>query len=117
MALDIYRSIDDPTIGRWTQPDPSDFEANSYAYAACNPLNFVDPGGLTHTSVECRFMTGVGAGAALASIPAIFVTPPVGIGVAVVSGIAFLASYKAGCLSPDEDERSKRDQRKRKARE
>jgi RHS repeat-associated protein len=36
----------DPVIGRWTQPDPSGQDANSYAYAGGNPANFVDPSGL-----------------------------------------------------------------------
>ncbi|MGQ0680519.1 MAG: RHS repeat-associated core domain-containing protein [Actinomycetota bacterium] len=36
----------DPVIGRWTQPDPSGQDANSYVYAGSNPANFVDPSGL-----------------------------------------------------------------------
>ncbi|MBY3553870.1 RHS repeat-associated core domain-containing protein, partial [Modestobacter lapidis] len=36
----------DPTLGRFTQPDPSGQEANVYAYAACNSVNSSDPTGL-----------------------------------------------------------------------
>lgn len=40
----------DPLIGRWTQQDPLDQvgdlrEANRYAYAGLNPINFIDPSG------------------------------------------------------------------------
>jgi RHS repeat-associated protein len=35
-----------PTTGRFTQPDPSGQEANTYNYAACNPVNSTDPSGL-----------------------------------------------------------------------
>lgn len=36
----------DPTIGRFTQYDPSGQEAHPYGYAACNPINAKDPTGL-----------------------------------------------------------------------
>ena len=36
----------DPTVGRWTQRDPSGQDANSYGYAGANPVNFVDVTGL-----------------------------------------------------------------------
>ncbi len=38
----------DPSIGRWTQRDPSGMDANSYGYAGANPVNFVDLTGLSH---------------------------------------------------------------------
>ena len=34
------------TTGRFTQPDPSGKEANTYNYATCNPTNNTDPTGL-----------------------------------------------------------------------
>lgn len=40
----------DPTLGRFTQPDPSGQENNTYAYASCNPTNSADPSGL----VSCQ---------------------------------------------------------------
>ena len=36
----------DPTLGRFTQADPSGQETNPYLYAAGNPVNSVDPTGL-----------------------------------------------------------------------
>ncbi|WP_165425595.1 RHS repeat-associated core domain-containing protein [Streptomyces sp. BK022] len=36
----------DPTLGRFTQPDPSGQENNSYAYASGDPINRSDPSGL-----------------------------------------------------------------------
>lgn len=35
-----------PLQGRWTQPDPSNQEPNTYLYAGANPCNTVDPTGL-----------------------------------------------------------------------
>jgi RHS repeat-associated protein len=35
----------DTTLGRFTQTDPSGQEANPYAYAACNSVNYSDPSG------------------------------------------------------------------------
>ncbi|MGW7337317.1 RHS repeat-associated core domain-containing protein [Streptomyces sp. NPDC054808] len=36
----------DPTLGRFTQPDPSGQETNPYLYAGGDPINQTDPGGL-----------------------------------------------------------------------
>lgn len=36
----------DPSVGRWTQQDPSGQDANAYAYVGGDPVNFVDPSGL-----------------------------------------------------------------------
>ncbi|MET9987865.1 RHS repeat-associated core domain-containing protein, partial [Streptomyces rochei] len=36
----------DPTLGRFTQPDPSGQETNPYLYAAGDPVNRIDPIGL-----------------------------------------------------------------------
>ena len=35
----------DPSLGRFTQYDPSGQDANSHAYGAANPASFVDPSG------------------------------------------------------------------------
>jgi RHS repeat-associated protein len=37
----------DPQLGRWTQADPSGQDANAYLYVGGNPVNFVDPSGLS----------------------------------------------------------------------
>ncbi|MGQ4354915.1 RHS repeat-associated core domain-containing protein [Streptomyces drozdowiczii] len=36
----------DPTLGRFTQPDPSGQETNTYLYATGDPINHTDPSGL-----------------------------------------------------------------------
>jgi len=35
----------DPSVGRWTQQDPSGMDSNLYAYVGGDPVNFVDPSG------------------------------------------------------------------------
>ncbi|MGA5732041.1 RHS repeat-associated core domain-containing protein, partial [Streptomyces seoulensis] len=40
----------DPTLGRFTQPDPSGQETNPYLYAAGDPTNNIDPTGLSFFS-------------------------------------------------------------------
>ncbi|MEU8295181.1 RHS repeat-associated core domain-containing protein [Streptomyces pseudogriseolus] len=35
-----------PTLGRFTQPDPSGQETNPYLYAGGDPINRMDPTGL-----------------------------------------------------------------------
>ncbi len=45
----------DPSVGRWTQQDPSGMDANPYSYADCDPVNKVDPTGLASEPHElCR---------------------------------------------------------------
>jgi RHS repeat-associated protein len=44
----------DPLISRFTQPDPSGEEANNYLYAGSNPINRIDPSGLSWKSWATR---------------------------------------------------------------
>ncbi|WAH98195.1 RHS repeat domain-containing protein [Arthrobacter sp. MMS18-M83] len=43
----------DASVGRFTQADPSNREANRYGYVQCNPVNSTDPTGLD--SIDCGF--------------------------------------------------------------
>ncbi|MFJ6841543.1 RHS repeat-associated core domain-containing protein [Streptomyces griseoluteus] len=56
----------DPTVGRFSQPDPSGKESNAYLYATADPVNRMDPTGL---SAIGDFMgdvaNGAGAGAGI----------------------------------------------------
>jgi len=56
----------DPTIGRFTQPDPSNQETNRYLYAGANPCNNTDPTGLA--SVACWVAAGFVLGSGVAFI-------------------------------------------------
>ena len=52
-----------PTTGRFTQPDPSGQEANTYNYASFNPVNSADPTGLDgvcdHYGTAVGFVVGI----------------------------------------------------------
>ncbi|MFJ9602610.1 RHS repeat-associated core domain-containing protein [Streptomyces althioticus] len=54
----------DPTLGRFTQPDPSGQETNPYLYAAGDPINHTDPSGLSSWSVglDACFWVCLGGG-------------------------------------------------------
>ncbi|MEU3106195.1 RHS repeat-associated core domain-containing protein [Streptomyces griseoflavus] len=63
----------DPTLGRFTQPDPSGQETNAYLYAAGDPVNNTDPTGLAPSAGEITVVTlgvisvATGVGGALAT--------------------------------------------------
>jgi RHS repeat-associated protein len=78
----------DPTIGRFTQPDPLD--GQTYTYAGNNPVNFVDPAGLY--SIACPACFGPGGGAASAVSPA------------VANGIGALLASLVGVIAFSSDE-------------
>ncbi|MER7722270.1 RHS repeat-associated core domain-containing protein, partial [Streptomyces flaveolus] len=52
----------DPSLGRFTQPDPSGLETNPYLYAEGDPINLVDPSG---TDARDNKVVGLIAGPAL----------------------------------------------------
>ncbi len=49
----------DPTSANWTQPDPS---GGGYTYAGDDPVNSVDPSGLTPCEFKFGGLTGLGSG-------------------------------------------------------
>ena len=65
--LKIGERFYDPSLGRWTQQDPvlhlqNPKQSNRYIYAACNPVNAIDP-----TGTDC--VSGfLGLGGAIAAI-------------------------------------------------
>lgn len=54
-----------PTVGRWTQPDPSRLDGNPFVYAGDNPINFVDPSGLVTLKGVADTADAVSAGISL----------------------------------------------------
>jgi RHS repeat-associated protein len=81
----------DPTIGRFTQPDPSGQESHPYAYAGCNPINGKDPTGLDF-GTACAVTAGVLGGISFAAGAVVFVagavaTPVTGGGSLVLGAI------------------------------
>ncbi|TFC28828.1 type IV secretion protein Rhs [Cryobacterium sp. TMT1-3] len=81
----------DPTIGRFTQYDPSGQEAHPYAYASCNPINAKDPSGL---GAFCTF-------APLAVAALGFLTAQVGLTAAVlaITGVGAPAAAVVGLVA------------------
>ncbi|WP_434600134.1 RHS repeat-associated core domain-containing protein [Streptomyces sp. A5-4] len=58
----------DPTLGRFTEPDPSGQERNPYLYAGGDPVNQIDPTGLFKLSASLEDTGAVLAGVAGAII-------------------------------------------------
>ena len=69
----------DPSLGRFTQYDPTGQEANPYGYGGCNPINNTDPSG-TAFGLACGVGVLFGAGITVAGIAEIL-----GIGHAVAA--------------------------------
>ncbi|MGA5732038.1 RHS repeat-associated core domain-containing protein [Streptomyces seoulensis] len=90
----------DPTLGRFTQPDPSGQEFNPYLYAASDPVNNIDPTGLSNSSLE-YVNFALGAIGAAAGIVGLVAASPVVVGVAAGVGAAIgiaLVVEGAACL-------------------
>ena len=89
-----------PTTGRFTQPDPSGQEPNTYNYASCNPTNNTDPTGRFGGCGNEWFQFGAGfVGFAVG----VFTAPTViGIGALIIGGSATidggLGIIADGCL-------------------
>ncbi|MGQ4469546.1 RHS repeat-associated core domain-containing protein [Streptomyces violaceoruber] len=100
----------DPTLGRFTQPDPSGQETNPYLYAAGDPVNRTDPTGLFSFSdildtgskifgVVSGCVSGIGAAASTGTIQyaaAVGGVVGAGVGSAVGAGAAVVGSCALG---------------------
>jgi RHS repeat-associated protein len=81
----------DPTIGRFTQYDPSGQEASPYGYAGCNPISSKDPSGLRCIDVINVGLAAIFIGAVLVYVGAGLFVTVLGIPVAsVVGGVGLL---------------------------
>ncbi|KOX32074.1 MULTISPECIES: RHS repeat-associated core domain-containing protein, partial [unclassified Streptomyces] len=106
----------DPTLGRFTQPDPSGQETNPYLYAAGDPINHTDPTGLSFLSGVADFLddsndiwgavtgcvAGIGAAAETGVLAYASLYGPVGTGFALVGSCAvggFLGYNNADIIS------------------
>ncbi|WP_395575878.1 RHS repeat-associated core domain-containing protein [Streptomyces sp. BK79] len=82
----------DPSLGRFTQPDPSGQETNPYLYAAGDPINNSDPSGLLSLGEGLGLAGTVVGLAALAPVSA-----PVAIGATAASvGLTVAGSIASG---------------------
>ncbi|MEY7977227.1 RHS repeat-associated core domain-containing protein [Streptomyces pilosus] len=64
----------DPTLGRFTQPDPSGQEENPYLYASGDPVNRIDPSGL----IDWGGVASVAFGTAVGITATVVLTPVAG---------------------------------------
>ncbi|WP_374196487.1 RHS repeat-associated core domain-containing protein [Streptomyces sp. b94] len=81
-----------PTLGRFTQPDPSGQETNPYLYAAGDSINNTDPTGLASAGEWTIGVLGVVGG--VATVAAAVATGPV----ALVAGGISLATAPAATI-------------------
>lgn len=95
----------DPQVGRWISKDPIGFaggDANLFGYVLNDPVNFIDPGGLTGlgSSIGRGVVSGVAVGAAVGIA---FGNPAAGLACGIVVGAGVAASNYFGSGSPIDD--------------
>ncbi|MHA7267196.1 RHS repeat-associated core domain-containing protein [Arthrobacter halodurans] len=84
----------DAVTGRFTQPDPSGQEANTYAYAECNPINLKDPSGLAPSTCQVSGATTAGLTAATGAL-AVWSVVATGTIVGAPAGVVLTAATAA----------------------
>ncbi|MCG8455534.1 MAG: RHS repeat-associated core domain-containing protein, partial [Holophagales bacterium] len=86
----------DPEVGRWTAPDPAGFaggDPNLYAYAASNPVSFVDLTGYSLRSAVVGFARGLAVGVVVGAVAAAAVAAaPAAAPLVLVAGAISLAT-------------------------
>jgi RHS repeat-associated protein len=87
-----------PTIGRFTQVDPSGQERNAYAYANCNPVNATDSTGRDAACGKAFAAYGLNTVLTIATAAAGIFTAPTGIG-AVIFGAGLIAELGLTALA------------------
>nr|WP_247697491.1 RHS repeat-associated core domain-containing protein [Streptomyces sp. b94] len=85
----------DPTLGRFTQPDPSGQEQNAYLYAAGDPINDSDPTGLFSFADAVGVVAGTLAGAAAVGAVGLVCAGTAGVG-CVAAGVITSGLWGAG---------------------
>jgi len=86
----------DPTLGRFTQPDPSGQETNTYLYAVGNPVDNTDPTGLYSWGNFGSDVGGVVGGLAAGVVIAGACTASFGIGCLAAGAVIGAAAGGAG---------------------
>ncbi|MFD7957133.1 RHS repeat-associated core domain-containing protein [Streptomyces ardesiacus] len=76
----------DPTLGRFTQPDPSGQEQNAYLYAAGDPINNSDPPGCSLSLMPWVAVAGTLADAAAVGAAGLACAGTAGVG-CVAAGV------------------------------
>lgn len=94
----------DPVTGRFTQPDPSDQEQNTYLYAGANPTNFVDPDGEFAAAVAVVGAVACNVGCLVAAAAA----------TVVVGGLALASEHKKNARPSSEEQHQKGQARKKR---
>lgn len=92
-----------PSLGRWTQPDPLEgrtnpaqpAETNPYAYVGCNPTNYTDPTGRSASSCAgAVFFAAVGT---VGFVAASFATSGIGFAVGAIGYVGSISGVLSEC--------------------
>jgi RHS repeat-associated protein len=85
----------DPSLGRFTQPDPSGQETNPYLYGGGDPVNNTDPSGLFSFADGVGVVAGTLAGAAAVGAVGLACAGTAGVG-CVAAGVVTSGLWGAG---------------------
>ncbi len=89
----------DPSLGRFTQYDPSGQESNPYGYASCNPVNASDPTGNGPSGLPTLGglgLTALGLGTSIGTLATATTIAATGFGAAVLGVIVGFGALAYG---------------------